>query len=468
MQEAFDASLTFEATARLGRLRLVPAPPEERPEPSPWCIPGVRQLPRIGPSAVVAALIAATDALHAAPPSGRPEDTAELFVLAERLRGLALRDLAELDAVGGHLAAGAATAAVWLRDTALLTDQTARATVRLAGRVRDELGPLGEALNAGGTSLEHVRAVAEETRGLDPEIVRDSLPALCQLVRSTDARTTRMQLKERADAIRPELGRDAALRAHDRRGFFADDVQGVKVLLGGSLGAQDGQVLLLGLDLACEADRTAGDKRTLPQRRADVLVRWAREAASQLAGSGDSLSQDAHTVRTHLLITCTPEQLLPGAACSCVRPGAATQDLLGDGPSLLDGQPPASFPTRGALLPHDALRRLACDATMSLLATDGRTQEPLYVGRSSRTVTGAQFKALVVRDRHCVVRGCRRRPAQCEAHHVWHWLDGGLTELDNLVLLCRQHHHDHHDRGQSLRHRDGRWMTPDGWSHGPP
>ena len=462
---AADADLTREATARLARLRLVPAP-QERVEQMPWCVPGVRQLPRVGPSPEVRALVDATDALQATPPTGRAQDTAELFVLAERLRGLALRDLAELDAVGGHLTAGAATAATWLRDTALLTDQAARAAVRLARQVRDELGPLGETLRSGGTTLEHVRAVAEQTRGLDPQVVRESLPALCDLVRSTDARTTRMQLKERADAIRPELGRDAALRAHDRRGLFADDVQGVKVSLGGSLGAEDGQVLLLGLDLACEAERTAGDTRTLPQRRADVLVQWAREAARRLTGSGDSLAQDAHTVRTHLLITCTPEQLLPGAAspCSCARPAQAAQALLPEG--LLDG-PSLASPTPAGLLPSDALRRLACDATVSLLAADSRTREPLYVGRSSRTVTGAQFKALVVRDRHCVVKGCRRRPAQCEAHHVRHWLDGGLTDLDNLVLLCHQHHHEHHDRGHDLRHRDGRWMTPDGWSPGP-
>ncbi len=129
------------------------------------------------------------------------------------------------------------------------------------------------------------------------------------LVQTTDPATVRATLKERPDAIRPDLARQAARRAHDRRGFYADDVLGAKVSLSGSLGAEDGQVLLLGLDLACDADRTAGDRRTLPQRRADVLVQWAREAAARLSGPGDTLARDAHTVRTHLLITCTPDQL---------------------------------------------------------------------------------------------------------------------------------------------------------------
>ena len=94
--------------------------------------------------------------------------------------------------------------------------------------------------------------------------------------------------------------------------------------------------------------------------------------------------------------------------------------------------------------------------------------EPLYVGRSNRTVSGAQFKALVVRDQHCVARGCHRRPSQCQAHHVRHWLDGGPTDPDNLVLLCDQHHHDHHDRGHDLQHHDSRWLTQAGWGTDPP
>ncbi len=28
----------------------------------------------------------------------------------------------------------------------------------------------------------------------------------------------------------------------------------------------------------------------------------------------------------------------------------------------------------------------------------------------------------------------------CHAHHVCHWMDGGPTCLDNLLLLCGHHH----------------------------
>jgi hypothetical protein len=39
-----------------------------------------------------------------------------------------------------------------------------------------------------------------------------------------------------------------------------------------------------------------------------------------------------------------------------------------------------------------------------------------------------------------VAPGCNRPPVACDAHHLRHWVDGGATALDNLVLLCRAHH----------------------------
>ena len=52
--------------------------------------------------------------------------------------------------------------------------------------------------------------------------------------------------------------------------------------------------------------------------------------------------------------------------------------------------------------------------------------------------------------------GCDRPAEWTDAHHLNHWLHGGATDLDNLVLLCRYHH--------VLCH-EGRWTltrAPDG------
>jgi len=93
----------------------------------------------------------------------------------------------------------------------------------------------------------------------------------------------------------------------------------------------------------------------------------------------------------------------------------------------------------GEDLSAGTLRRMACDAEVIPVVLGGASAV-LDVGRASRLVTAAIWTALVARDRHCRFPGCTRPPIMCHAHHVTHWVDGGATSLDNLVLLCGHHH----------------------------
>ena len=86
-----------------------------------------------------------------------------------------------------------------------------------------------------------------------------------------------------------------------------------------------------------------------------------------------------------------------------------------------------------------------CDCTVSRILTDGPS-EVIDVGRATRTVGIARWNALVARDRHCTESGCVRGPGDCEAHHIVHWSKGGPTTLDNLKLLCWEHHRQQHIR----------------------
>ena len=45
----------------------------------------------------------------------------------------------------------------------------------------------------------------------------------------------------------------------------------------------------------------------------------------------------------------------------------------------------------------------------------------------------------------------RDGPARTEAHHLHFWRDGGPTDLDNALLLCRRHHTLIHRKGWSIR-----------------
>ena len=55
-------------------------------------------------------------------------------------------------------------------------------------------------------------------------------------------------------------------------------------------------------------------------------------------------------------------------------------------------------------------------------------------------------RALRARDKGCRFPGCTNTRF-VDGHHIKHWADGGVTSLDNLVLLCRHHHHLVHEGG---------------------
>ncbi|MDP9069662.1 MAG: HNH endonuclease [Actinomycetota bacterium] len=109
----------------------------------------------------------------------------------------------------------------------------------------------------------------------------------------------------------------------------------------------------------------------------------------------------------------------------------------------------------------DTARRISCDCTiMGLLEGDGI---PLKLGRSRRTISPALRKALKARDRHCVFPGCTNARA-LDGHHVRHWIDDGLTEPENVTLLCRRHHRLLHE-GRYTMTFDGKlasFFRPDG------
>ena len=102
----------------------------------------------------------------------------------------------------------------------------------------------------------------------------------------------------------------------------------------------------------------------------------------------------------------------------------------------------------GPLISPETARRLGCDAeVVTQVERDGL---PLSVGRSRRTVPPALRRLLEARDDHtCCFPGCERR-RHLQAHHRQHWAHGGETSLENLVLLCWQHHRLVHEGGYTV------------------
>jgi hypothetical protein len=102
-----------------------------------------------------------------------------------------------------------------------------------------------------------------------------------------------------------------------------------------------------------------------------------------------------------------------------------------------------------ALLTATALRRM-CESSVRVFLSDpdGR---PLDLGRKVRHATKKQRRVLHVRhDGHCGFPGCTQRH-RLIPHHVHWWTNGGLTDMDNLILLCPAHHRAVHEVGYTVR-----------------
>jgi hypothetical protein len=194
-----------------------------------------------------------------------------------------------------------------------------------------------------------------------------------------------------------------------------------RVEFGGTLGVEEGalfEALLSPLSKPRPADATGPDERNILERQGDALVDLL-----DLASRSGHLPRDAGE-RPHLFLTLSWEALQSGL-------GKAT---LGDGTPY--GIPEA--------------RRLACIAGVipAILDTDGAVLE---LGRMTRKISPDLRRVLRQRDGGCAFPGCHRPPTWCDAHHVVEWQDGGPTDLDNLVLLCSQHHRIIHHTEWEIR-----------------
>ena len=72
--------------------------------------------------------------------------------------------------------------------------------------------------------------------------------------------------------------------------------------------------------------------------------------------------------------------------------------------------------------------------------------------------------------RHCAIPGCPVPVSKTEPHHTIEWTsDGGPTDIDHLVPVCKHHHDLIHqqrwrlslstDRRLTITHPDGHTMT---------
>jgi len=122
----------------------------------------------------------------------------------------------------------------------------------------------------------------------------------------------------------------------------------------------------------------------------------------------------------------------------------------------------------GIPLPATTVRQLCCDADVFpiVLGADG---DVLDAGRTRRTASRSQRRALAAMHRTCAHPDCSVGFDACRIHHIRFWTEHhGPTDIDNLLPVCERHHHLIHDGNWTLTmdpDRTATWTRPDGSIH---
>ncbi|OZC86069.1 HNH endonuclease [Rhodococcus sp. 06-412-2C] len=416
--------------------------------------------------------------------------------------------VAEIDTRVSREKLGFPGPAGWLTSTTLLSPSKANKIVALA-RGMASFPDIADAVNAGVMSVDHaalILAFAETPPENLPEEGRDvARKALIAAATGPEARTGR--IRAAITRLEDSFGnKKPPAEDTDRNEFFASKTLNGRLVLKGDFDAITGEKLLTALSPLTEprpATDGTQDDRSPAKRRADAFghildqylassnrpieggerphlnlhIRLQDLTYLQSRGDEDDITDDETSraatgsdtdgvdpvdIKTGVPIHPDTAEPDTGTAHTdsdtgddrCAADPGAYRDLFGDGTSV------GWLPWMGPLS-RNTSRQLACDCVLTAIVMD-ENGNPLNLARTARTITAKQRKALTARDHGCAFPGCGKPAAWTEGHHIWHWGDGGPTDMNNLVLLCGFHHRlIHHSDWEVFIGTDNHpWFVP--------
>jgi hypothetical protein len=185
-------------------------------------------------------------------------------------------------------------------------------------------------------------------------------------------------------------------------------------------------------DILLDPIRAAMVRAALDQTVADWIRRRQFDGVDPIPAdvrSTEQIGAQAVARLAEVYLAASPEQ----------RGAQFSAEVLFTAP--LDGDELATS-AYGALVPRNAIPA----QRVRLLET--RDGEPVLLDGeeidrdpTARLASAAQRVALAFRDRHCTYPGCTRPPTwSLHAHHKIPYGEGGVTTVQNLSLLCSEHH----------------------------
>ena len=372
-------------------------------------------------SSVRVLLEAVCEALRSVTLEGLDED--ELCrVVAGVGRVTALADALTLRAAGGleNLRAGSAREA--LVAGAKLSGRAAKRVTEAARQV-EEMPNVGRMVDSGELTLESVFALGSAAKQCGAALVDGSDELLYQAA-TRDAGSFSRVARRFAQRHDPSAGGD--LLKGQRNSRKAD-------LFVGS----DGMGVLHG-----EMDPVSfGVLEQAVDERKDHL--WRKDGGRD--GTPDAVRNNGQRTMDAIFELCTGLDALTHEPLSAddgprgsrrLPPGriiAVTAGVVDgtdpDGSCEIIGVGPVPPTVLDSISPDDRL-------VGTIFGGDG---QPLWLGRMERLANTAQYVAVALRDRGCVL--CRAPMHRCRLHHIdEHCADEGPTDIENLAALCNSCH----------------------------
>jgi hypothetical protein len=363
-----------------------------------------------------------------------------------------LTHIREFDAGSGWGHAGAQSCAHWLSWRVGWTLGTGREHVRVARRL-GELPRVDEALRQGKLSYAKVRAITRvATAATEELLLADALlttgaqlEKICRKLRAVQrlSDANAREVDEERKVTRRDLDDglvriEATLRPEEAAIVMAAIEQQAKRAVAAAKAARAAQsphdTAASGMtqgrppdDADRPAEVSAGTRRPRFDR-ADALV-----SIAQAFLRGDAPDR----APVEVVLTIPRDALRADVENGGVEDALDQVGVFGD----------------GTCVSAETARRLTCDCGVVELVEDEKGN-PLSVGRKTRTLPAALWRALLHRDTACRFPGCTNR-LYLEGHHIEHWAQGGETDLENLCVLCTRHHVFVHEYGYRVELVDG-------------
>jgi hypothetical protein len=372
--------------------------------------------------------------------------------------------LADFDARRGWTSWDMNSCAEWLSWKCQMSSGTAREHVRVARALRDLPVIRGE-FGAGRLSYAKVRALTRiAAPGTEAGLAEIAGPMTGnQLERFARAHRQVSSADDGAARVRRRLAwrfeEDGSLAGTFRLPPLAGAVllKALRAAAGDpehSHGGHDGQ------DGGVSAETPAVRQPEAPTSSslADALVVVAEAfLAGKVAGADDA---EVYQVVVHVGTgAISPQSPVPEAAdVSATSPAAPAAPAAPADPA----DPARCHVEDGPAISVSTAQMIGCSAGWSWMLHDS-AGKLLDLGRRRRRPTAALRRAARDRDNcRCRFPGCESR--RVDLHHIQYWSNGGRTQLDNLLSLCKFHHMLVHDRGYLIAARDGTFAfcRPDG------